>query len=673
MSPQEPSTNKLGDSATPEERLASVLAEELHLQKFWLETSNKAEKRKYQARLKSLIKTKLALELEIKTASQLQEMHDNLIPGEELALLLTEGLRARKIRPKTSKQEQQQGQPEQEQRKQQSEDGLTVEDSVTVYSSPELLQEDDGEELYESSSAELFEESRKEKTFLLWILLLVIAGAGLFVSQNPAYIQALFPVPELIPDQKIGKQLSIQAKAQSQSQDQIRLLEGEIGKLSDRLIKKEKDLKTSLEASSKEVEELIGKKEYKEASLKLAEQQAVYDLSQRVITRNDALINLQNKKAEVDQLIKREEYETAIQELSNIKEGYQYLLANLDKAKPMYLANNETLKNQKEWLDFKQRHELGALEIESNANALRWRAKVERDAGQLAMALDDFQKATDAYHNLLTDPEVKEAIAAKYRQPIIAKIKEEMIKIPFGSFQMGDLSNEGDINEYPVHKVIISPFLLKKTEVTFEQYDIFADATGRARPNDNGWGRGDRPVINVNWHDAVAYTEWLSKETGEQFRLPTEAEWEYAARAGRVSIYSWGDDPDSHQANGNEEFGWPSDGYIKQTAPVASFNANDFGLYDMHGNVQEWTQDCWIFNYERASIAGKAMTEGDCKKRVLRGGSWADSPSMLRSSKRGWSDQNVKSSISGFRLAQDLKPSTKIKPETTQNGSSASE
>lgn len=673
MNPQEPPTNRLSDSTTPEERLASVLAEELHLQKCWLETSNRAEKRKCQALLKSLMKTKLALELEIKTASQQQELHDNLIPGEDLALLLTEGLRARKRRPKTSKQKQQQGQLEQEQRKQQPEDGLSVEDPATVYSSPELLQEHNGEGLYEPSSEVLFEENRKEKSLLLWVILIVVASAGLFVSQNPAYIHALFPVPESMPDQKIGKQLSIQAQAQSQSQDQIRLLEAEIRKLSDRLSKKERDLKTSLEASSKEVQELIGKKGHKEASIKLAEQQAVHDLSQRVITRNDALINLQNKKAEADQLIQGEEYETAIQELSDIKQGYQYLHANLDKAKPMYLANNETLKKQDEWLAFKRRHELGTLEIENNANALRWRAKVERDVGQLTMAHDDFQKATHAYHNLLTDPEVKEVIAAKYRQPIIAKIKEEMIKIPFGSFRMGDLSNEGDINEQPVHKVIISPFWLKKTEVTFEQYDIFADATGRARPHDDGWGRGDRPVINVDWRDAVAYAEWLSKETGEQFRLPTEAEWEYAARAGRESIYSWGDEPDSQQANGSEGFGWPSDGYIKQTAPVASFNANDFGLYDMHGNVQEWTQDCWNFNYERALLLGKAMTEGDCKKRVLRGGSWAGDPSMLRSSKRSWSEQNVKSSISGFRLAQDLKPSTKIQPETTQNASSASE
>lgn len=669
MNAQEPPSNQPCDRQSPEERLAAVLAEEMQLQKRWLDASDDEEKRQHQARLKHLIETKLALEMEIKRASQEQAIYDNLIPGEELASLLTEGLRARKARPKTTEQPQA---LEAERLEPAAQDDFSVKALASIVPSTELIHGRDDEALAEPDSGTLFAEQRANRQFILWIILIVVAAMGVFMSQNPHYLQAQFPVSNPILDQKIDYRRLAQSQPQSESQDQIRLLNSEINQLSETLTKKESDMKQGLEAVSQEAQELAGKNGYDAANESLAERQAVYDLIQLVITGKDALARLEQNKAEADLLIQSEEYGEAIQALTDIKLGYQDILRNVDMATPMYLASQQTLQKRADWLAFKKRYELGDLEIEKNANALRWRAKVERDAGQLALAYDDFHKATHAYQNLLAGPEVKEIIAAKQRQPIIASIKEEMVTIPFGSFRMGDLNNEGDINEQPVHEVIISPFLLKKTEVTFAQYDIFADATGRARPSDDGWGRGDRPVINVDWHDAVAYAEWLSKETGEQFRLPTEAEREYAARAGSASRYSWGDTPDPDYANGYEAFGWPSDGYMEQTADVASFKANDFGLYDMHGNAREWTQDCWSLNYERASFTGKAMTEGDCEKRVLRGGSWAEAPSILRSAKRSWSEQDVESSISGFRLAQDLKPSKKAAPNDPQTDSAES-
>ncbi|MEN8221031.1 MAG: SUMF1/EgtB/PvdO family nonheme iron enzyme [Pseudomonadota bacterium] len=116
----------------------------------------------------------------------------------------------------------------------------------------------------------------------------------------------------------------------------------------------------------------------------------------------------------------------------------------------------------------------------------------------------------------------------------------EMVWIPAGTFRMGDIQGGGHDNEKPVHQVSVSRFAIGKYEVTFAEYDKFAQATGRKKPNDRGWGRGNRPVINVSWHDATAYAEWLSQQTGQKYRLPTEAEWEYAARAGTTTKYWWG-------------------------------------------------------------------------------------------------------------------------------------
>ena len=191
----------------------------------------------------------------------------------------------------------------------------------------------------------------------------------------------------------------------------------------------------------------------------------------------------------------------------------------------------------------------------------------------------------------------------------------EMVVIPAGSFRMG---KSGTYATVPVHSVRIASFEMSKYEVTFEEYDAFTDATGRERADDEGWGRGRRPVINVSWHDAVAYTQWLSSQTGEHYRLPSEAEWEYAARAGSTTLYSWGNDIGRNRANC---YGCGSQWDRKQTAPVGSFNANRWGLHDMHGNVKEWVQDCWNYNYRGAPTDGSAWESGECSDRVKRGGS----------------------------------------------------
>jgi formylglycine-generating enzyme required for sulfatase activity len=230
----------------------------------------------------------------------------------------------------------------------------------------------------------------------------------------------------------------------------------------------------------------------------------------------------------------------------------------------------------------------------------------------------------------------------------------EMVLIPAGSFRMGDLNGGGDDDEKPVHRVDVAAFGLGKFEVTFAQYDAFARATNRALPNDGGWGRGSRPVINVSWDDAQAYVKWLSSKTGTAFRLPTEAEWEYAARAGTTTKYSWGNEIGRNNAVCN---GCGSQWDGKQTAPVGQFRANAFGLYDMHGNVWEWTEDCYNGSYQGAPSTGAAWTSGNCTYRVLRGGSWLwlYKAATLRAASRlsnipaGWN-----SSGNGLRVAQDL-------------------
>ena len=232
----------------------------------------------------------------------------------------------------------------------------------------------------------------------------------------------------------------------------------------------------------------------------------------------------------------------------------------------------------------------------------------------------------------------------------IRKLPEEMVSIPAGKFRMG--SRKGGDREKPVHRVTVSAFKLSKHEVTFAQWDACVADGGcnGYTPYDEGWGRGNRPVINVSWDDAQSFIDWLNSTTGGNYRLPTEAEWEYAVRARSTRSYSWGDDVGSNRANCDGCYSQWSD---KQTAPVGSFPANAWGLHDMHGNVWEWVQDCWNDSYKGAPKDGSAWMSGNCSSRVIRGGSWDHVPRGLRSAYRGWDTRSNRYGNVGFRLAQD--------------------
>lgn len=231
----------------------------------------------------------------------------------------------------------------------------------------------------------------------------------------------------------------------------------------------------------------------------------------------------------------------------------------------------------------------------------------------------------------------------------------EMVVIPAGSFTMGSPDNEPGrtSSEGPQHRVTIKrAFAVGRFDVTFEEWDACVIEGGcQHKPEDHGWGRGRRPVMNVSWEDVQTYAAWLSKKTGKAYRLLSEAEWEYAARGGTTTRYSWGDVAGTNLANFRESGSqWSG----KQTAPVGSFGANRFGLYDMSGNVWEWTQDCWNENYHGAPVDGKAWQAGDCSRQVLRGGSWDFDPEVARAAGRASSEPANRNIVLGFRLARTL-------------------
>ncbi len=239
----------------------------------------------------------------------------------------------------------------------------------------------------------------------------------------------------------------------------------------------------------------------------------------------------------------------------------------------------------------------------------------------------------------------------------------KMAIIPSGIFLMGSPPSEPGrkTNEGPQHRVAIRAFAMSKDLVTFDEWDACA-ASGGCRqysPPDERWGRGNHPVINVSWDDAQTYAAWLSAMTGYHYRLPSEAEWEYAARAGTTTPYYQGYTLTTDQAN-YDGVDFPRDGspgiYRGMTTPVASFPPNAYGLTDMEANVWEWTQDCWNVDYRGARLPqdGAAWLTGDCNRRVVRGGAFNNTPAFARSAFRFWEVGELRSALIGFRVARDL-------------------
>ena len=249
------------------------------------------------------------------------------------------------------------------------------------------------------------------------------------------------------------------------------------------------------------------------------------------------------------------------------------------------------------------------------------------------------------------------------------EIGPALVVIPAGHFIMGPVSPHKPMfpAELPAHEVTIAhAFAIGQYELTFREYDEFVTATGYEKPSDRGWGskhwgRNRTPVFNVSWQDAQRYLEWLSDQTGARYRLPSEAEWEYAARAGTTTEFNTGDCIDTDRANfhGKEALGQckPSGQYRGQVIETGRFEPNAWQLYDMHGNILEWTQDCWHDSYQDAPADGTAWLDennANCQRRVLRGGSWSGRAVELRSAARTSNEKDFRSIFIGFRVVREL-------------------
>jgi formylglycine-generating enzyme required for sulfatase activity len=231
---------------------------------------------------------------------------------------------------------------------------------------------------------------------------------------------------------------------------------------------------------------------------------------------------------------------------------------------------------------------------------------------------------------------------ADYTEPVTSM---EFMAVPGGTFTMGD---NQDRHAQPVHTVTVRPFMLGRYEVTFEQYAKFCSSTGRLIPADGGWGMGNRPAINVSWQDAVDFTKWLSEKTGERFRLPSEAEWEYAARGGSKTKFPWGDEIGRNMANCS---GCGSEWGGRGTGPVGTHAPNGYGLYDMIGNVYEWCADVYHDIYLGAPADGSAwISDAVDDSRINRGGSWLEQVREMEITRRCWNREDTRRNEIGFRV-----------------------
>ncbi|WP_373092015.1 SUMF1/EgtB/PvdO family nonheme iron enzyme [Zhongshania sp.] len=411
------------------------------------------------------------------------------------------------------------------------------------------------------------------------------------------------------------------------------------------------------------------------------------DLTETAVFNGNQIPELEGELAVGETLLREGSYSEAQVTLSSVRDGYQRLYIKFSAAEKLYPAQQVSASAAAQWAERKHDYKLeDPLEV-GKALAAESLAKQQQYAGDFESALDNWQRAElqwQAAHSAVSTEvaaidqqwakaaaERKAAVARqaaaerkavrdRKQAALLKKLNIAMVSIPSGSFRMGDLNGDGDADEKPVHKVSVSAFSMSKHEITFAQWDACVSAGGCSyRPDDEGQGRGDYPVVYVSWNDInQEFIPWLNKATGKRFRLPSEAEWEYAARAGTTTSFSTGNCISTSQANYDGRKDYNSCGAKtgvdrNETLSVGSFNANRFGLYDTHGNVSEWTQDCRNKSYVGAPSNGGAWTDGDCNVRVLRGGSFLFGPATLRVSERHSSHVTTRHSINGFRLAHD--------------------
>lgn len=388
-------------------------------------------------------------------------------------------------------------------------------------------------------------------------------------------------------------------------------------------------------------------------------------LAQRFVFDESAWQELDKKSREGKALFEQKKTAEAQRVLLSVKEQYLKFQTHFDLINECFEAEKraeQTRVDSKMYFDMRVRSQLPPKTLK--AYGVMELAKQERDKGNFVEALQLWEQA-----ETMVRESFKEHIdeMAKWREEALrnaeaeqkaiqakveAMLTDHFVTIPAGSFAMG--SESGGVDEKPVHKVTVPTFKMGKTEVTFELYDFCVQSTRCFYvPSDEGWGRGNRPVINLSHQDITGqFLPWLNQLTGKNYRLPSEAEWEYAARGGTTTEYAWGDNLNCPMAryDGGTASVCSAKGNNRGTAPVKSYQPNAFGLYDMHGNVWEWVEDCWNASYENAPSDGSAWTSGNCAVRVLRGGSWDYDESGSRSANRYYFSHKIRKPSYGFRL-----------------------
>lgn len=500
------------------------------------------------------------------------------------------------------------------------------------------------------------------------VILLALAGLAAAVGSGSFDFSSLMPMS---------------AEQKAQAEGQLARLQGEIRVLKQRLETARRNLDSRLRDAERS------------NSDQLAALRRWHTTTENAIFNGRIIGELEGWLSMAEVLQKQGQYAPAEEAFTEVRFDYEKLNTEFQAGEQLHAADREAQAAKASWQSYARRHEFtGQSPSAERAQQHYNQAQGNSHAGKLQTALTNYQAAANRWRNAQRDDVVQAQVqkfqaaqaaaeaerqrraaaeAERKRRAAAAEAERQrraaaaaeaerkrkaaivagfsLVNIPAGRFRMGGTEYG---NEKPIRTVNIKAFRMMAHEVTFAQWDAcVADGGCKHKPDDAGWGRGNRPVMRVSWNDITQqFIPWLNQATGQRFRLPSEAEWEYAARAGSTTEYSWGDSISCSRAR----YGRRANGECSNsggTVPVKSFAPNAFGLYDMHGNVWEWVQDCWNGDYQGAPTDGSASTRGDCSNRVLRGGSWSFEPNYLRSAVRfGYPASDPNDNV-GFRLVQD--------------------
>lgn len=394
------------------------------------------------------------------------------------------------------------------------------------------------------------------------------------------------------------------------------------------------------------------------------------NVTEKFIFEGDHLSDMQERLIASEQLIKHNEYQAAAAQLKKLDFEYSEVIEDFKAGEYLSEVKKAAQRAQMDLVMYREMKYVQTIgPEEQQAKKYYDEAQASVIAGDLTAGLEKWPLASVGYSEKAfaeviaiftkVGKEVKRKAAVRLRDiknQVNNIISDHFVAIPAGEFVMGNPNGSGD--EKPVHKVTVAEFKLGKSEIPFALWDLCVEVrTCPRKPADEGWGRDQKPAINISYYDITQkFIPWLTEMTGKNYRLPSEAEWEYAARAGSKTLYSWGGTIDCSHAQYDGGFGSEcsanAKGNKRETAPVMSFSPNAFGLYDMSGNVWEWVADCYRSDYENAPVDGSAVDDTQCKVGVLRGGAWNSDANALTASNRFYFPRNMRKNNYGARLVE---------------------